>query len=1507
MFRKLFVLLIMGLVNVFAIAGEHPKVDRNIYPASFFKNINNNILGASNAKVFGTDVGTNVKFTNPFSNTAVTYFAGTFRGELDGNAARFYCIDIQENIAYWTQSQPHLYTDSGFTPSQITYILNNYFPFRSLPYVGGLASQREAAAIQLAIWFFSDGVNVNTVQNETDIRTRALQIIADANANAGSVVPVTTLLITPPTQSVQIGSAASFFVSAFDSIGNSLSGRTISLSTTSGTLSAVSSTTGVNGSTGNLTLTKGTPNSATITATSSLIIPQGTRYVHRVDPNNYQKLVLATPTQASQSATSTVNWYQAPQPGICDLNGFATYTQGGWGSPSNSQPGKIRDNNFASVFPSGLTIGKNLRKATFTSASAIKNFLPQGGTASTLTGQTTNPTTTTAGVLAGQVTALTMNVFFDAAGIIGPNPQALGTLFIAQGPFYGLTVNQFLDIANSALAGETVAFTLSQINDAASSINENFNDGNSNGFLECRVQFGSIGDRVWEDKNNNGIQDLNENGVGGVTVRLFNCDNNLVATTTTNSNGIYTFTNLAPGDYYVEFVLPSGYSFTSRDQGSDNSRDSDANVSTGRTDCTTITSGENDLSWDAGIFKPTICVTNWTATVAADSAICLMTPQWITINARVNLTPNPSNAILQTSWRIVSPAQFDSGTTFRSVAISGDTSFTISAYWPGVRSGDSSVSVVFGINVLNCDGNPIRNAVTRTLFWNPTICPPPAPNNADVKVTKVVDRESVNNLEVVKFTIVATNLGPQNSTNVQVQDLLPAGLVFHSFTATIGSYNSTTGVWTIGNLNNGQSATLVITTTAQVNGGSSTTPTGSSFNLGVAQPYNLFVLYDLTQPSSDTEGKVAVGRNANLANYSVGDKILNAAFGQEDVLVVGNNLTYTSGAVYNGNVVYGNSTNLVPVYYPTSVTGGTIRQASLIDFVVAEAYLNNYSTTLAAQTVNGNTLYQWGGVFLTGTNPVLNVFSVDGAMLSVANDFQINVPNGASVVVNISGTTVSWRGGLSITGTSVSNVIYNFNQTTSLTIESIDVRGSILAPKADVNFITGVQHGQMIAKNLRGMGQFNLAQFTGFIPVDTTVVNVANIISSSPNDPVVNNNSSQAIVRVTNAQQQNNNNGAVWSNVGGVPSNESVQSINNDAQGNMIVGTVGGNIYRQSNNTLSQINSSMDVDFVWSLATANNGNIVAATEKGVFTSVDGSNWTNTGIFGIDVRSIVKTASGELFAATWGFGIYRSIDNGMSWSVANGGLTSMLITSVVQAPNGKLFAASFDGGVFRSDDNGNNWNKLNFEFEKVYSLGVTSNNIIIAGTFGDGVYRSVDNGSSWMKTAEGLTSDHIYSIQVDSRNNIFVNTYTGGIFESKNNGLNWTSAGLTRFGVSSMISNNSDNTFYVGTSSGSIMKRVDGTTSTKEEIDVPTEFELKQNYPNPFNPSTKIEFSVANKEAVSLIVYNILGQQVRTLINEELQAGKYSVTFDAQGLASGVYIYNLRSKSANYSKKMILQK
>jgi len=98
-----------------------------------------------------------------------------------------------------------------------------------------------------------------------------------------------------------------------------------------------------------------------------------------------------------------------------------------------------------------------------------------------------------------------------------------------------------------------------------------------------------------------------------------------------------------------------------------------------------------------------------------------------------------------------------------------------------------------------------------------------------------------------------------------------------------------------------------------------------------------------------------------------------------------------------------------------------------------------------------------------------------------------------------------------------------------------------------------------------------------------------------------------------------------------------------------------------------------------------------------------------------------------------------------------------------------------------------------------------------------------------------------------------------------------------------------------------------TTGVGNENSLPKEYTLDQNYPNPFNPSTSISFTIPESGFTTLKVYNILGNEVTTLINEELTGGTFTTTFDASDLPSGVYFYTLSNNKFNETKKMMLLK
>ena len=166
---------------------------------------------------------------------------------------------------------------------------------------------------------------------------------------------------------------------------------------------------------------------------------------------------------------------------------YATFTPGGWGSnPNGNNPGARLAAGFASVYPSGVTIGST-HTLNFTSAAAIRAFLPQGKSPAALKASAINPTQKIT-VFAGQTLALKLNVDFSAAALMPGNGLNLGGLKVVSGKLAGWSVTQVLALCNQVLGGNVAALpagvSISDLNDVADRINNNYTDGNrDNGYL----------------------------------------------------------------------------------------------------------------------------------------------------------------------------------------------------------------------------------------------------------------------------------------------------------------------------------------------------------------------------------------------------------------------------------------------------------------------------------------------------------------------------------------------------------------------------------------------------------------------------------------------------------------------------------------------------------------------------------------------------------------------------------------------------------------------------------------------------------------------------------------------------------------------------------------------------------------------------------------------------------------------------------------------------------------
>lgn len=190
--------------------------------------------------------------------------------------------------------------------------------------------------------------------------------------------------------------------------------------------------------------------------------------------------------------------------------------------------------------------------------------------------------------------------------------------------------------------------------------------------------------------------------------------------------------------------------------------------------------------------------------------------------------------------------------------------------------------------------------------------------------------------------------------------------------------------------------------------------------------------------------------------------------------------------------------------------------------------------------------------------------------------------------------------------------------------------------------------------------------------------------------------------------------------------------------------------------------------------------------------------------------------------------------------------------------------------------------------------------------------TTNGGTNWTNaTAPGGTGN---LTSVGGKGTYFWTTQGNNIYGTSNFGTNWAATGIGYTGTNAMwgtfVGNNANGCiagWSVG-AAGTLIKLngiVIGITNHQNEV--PKIFSLEQNYPNPFNPTTKIVFTMPKAGNVDLKVYDVLGKEVTTLVNEFKQAGKYSVDFNGTNLASGVYFYKIVAGDFTATKKMSLIK
>jgi hypothetical protein len=283
----------------------------------------------------------------------------------------------------------------------------------------------------------------------------------------------------------------------------------------------------------------------------------------------------------------------------------------------------------------------------------------------------------------------------------------------------------------------------------------------------------------------------------------------------------------------------------------------------------------------------------------------------------------------------------------------------------------------------------------------------------------------------------------------------------------------------------------------------------------------------------------------------------------------------------------------------------------------------------------------------------------------------------------------------------------------------------------------------------------------------------------------------------------------------------------------------------------------------------------------------------------------------LFSGTWN-GIYRSSNGAENWVLTNisgEGISAKNFTE----HNGILFAAREsinNPGAYKSTDGGITWIGLTGPFYNAITFFSEPTKFWMGSI--NGVWLSTDDGISWEHRSNGLTPDPYSSSIIQTNGNLITSLKFGGsgIFRSYDEGLSWEdfSDGLPFLNSIEKLIIYSDK--IIAATSDSLWERDTSEVITVSEIQnkiIPGACELYQNYPNPFNPSTKISYSIPELSFVRLKVYDVLGNEMATLVNEEKPAGNYLTEFFALDLPSGTYFCRLTANKFSETRKMILMK
>lgn len=349
------------------------------------------------------------------------------------------------------------------------------------------------------------------------------------------------------------------------------------------------------------------------------------------------------------------------------------------------------------------------------------------------------------------------------------------------------------------------------------------------------------------------------------------------------------------------------------------------------------------------------------------------------------------------------------------------------------------------------------------------------------------------------------------------------------------------------------------------------------------------------------------------------------------------------------------------------------------------------------------------------------------------------------------------------------------------------------------------------------------------------------------------------------------------------------------------------NIKDESYKNIDKNDSTYDIRGIVQL---DSNQIVLSTYQGAIfkTKNKGDSWYFVGI--TPGQALIFTMALDLNKNIWvgngKNGVYRSTDLGESWELKGKHFTSC--TSIITDKENNIYLTDASW-MWKSTDAGETWSLENSFGQPGLKCSATSNdNIFVFGWYG-WFWKSKDYGKSWTKynySSFGLDKAFLFTSVCEASSNHYYLGTDVGLFESSDGGETWKNVENEFKNIRiNYLTKTSDGEIYMATDVGLYKNSILTNVSHIEEI--VSEFSIEQNYPNPFNPTTTIKYSTPKHSNIEIKVFDVLGREITTLVNDIKAPGSYETSFNGRSLSSGVYYYQIKADQYFKRLKMLLVK